>query len=76
VRREMLRLTRDIPGARVLGPAPLPIARVNNTWRYRVTVSCPEGPAIRQAVSTALMNCNNNKNYRGVSLYADYNPLD
>ena len=76
VRAEMLRLIQTVPGARVLGPAPLPVARVNNTWRYRVTVCCPEGAAVRQAVSTALTVCNNNKKYRGVSLYADYNPLD
>lgn len=73
----MLRdMTRDIPGARVLGPAPLYIARVNNAWRYRVTVSCPEGKRVRQAVSQTLMTCNNNKYYRGVSVYADFNPLD
>ncbi|MBR2781152.1 MAG: primosomal protein N' [Eubacteriaceae bacterium] len=76
VRSELMRLTRDIPEARVLGPAPLPVARVNRTWRYRVTLTCPEGKTVRPAVSRALMACNNNKKYRGVSLYADYNPLD
>ncbi len=76
VRGEMIRLTGDIPGARVLGPAPLPIARLNKSWRYRVTVSCPDGKQIREAVSHALIACNNNKKYRGVSLYADYAPLD
>ncbi len=76
VKKEMLRRIRDIPGARVLGPAPLPIARVNNCWRYRVTVACPEGSAIREAVSAALIVCNTNPAYRGVSLFADYNPTD
>jgi primosomal protein N' (replication factor Y) len=76
IRREMLAQTRAIPGARILGPAPLAVARVNNTWRYRVTVSCPAGKAIRAAVSQTLMACNNNKNYRGVSVYADFDPLD
>lgn len=76
VRGEMLRLTADVPGARVLGPAPLPIARVNKLWRYRVTVQCPEDKKVRAAVSWALMACNNNKAYRGVSVYADLDPLD
>ena len=76
VKREMIRLVQDISGARVLGPAPLYIARVNNLWRYRVTVSCPESRSLRRAVGQALVVCNNNRQYSGVSLYADYNPLD
>jgi primosomal protein N' (replication factor Y) len=76
IRREMLSLTRAIPQARILGPAPLTVARVNKTWRYRVTVSCPASKAIRAAVSQTLMVCNNNKKYRGVSVYADFDPLD
>ncbi len=76
VRNAMLRLTRDIPEAKVLGPAPLPVARMGGVWRYRVTVECPEKSPVRDAVRQALMECNNSKIYRGVSLYADYNPLD
>jgi primosomal protein N' (replication factor Y) len=76
IRREMLMQTRAIPQARILGPAPLVVARVNKTWRYRVTVSCPASKAIRAAVSQTLMVCNNNKKYRGVSVYADFDPLD
>ena len=57
-------------------PAPLPVARVNNEWRYRVTVSAPESREVREAVSRALILCNNSKLYRGVSLYADFNPID
>ena len=72
----MLHMTREIPGTRVLGPAPLPIAKVGGVWRYRVTIEAPEKSPIRPAVRHALIECNNNKNYRGVSLYADFNPLD
>lgn len=76
IRNEMLRLSHDIPGIRVLGPAPLPIAKVNNSWRYRVTVCGPESKAVRGAVSQMLVICNTEKQYRGVSVYADFNPLD
>ena len=74
VRDIMRRLTRDMDGAKVLGPAPLPVAKVGGVWRYRVTVSCPEGSPIRSAIGQALVACNNSKIYRGVSLYADYDP--
>lgn len=74
VKRMMLGM--DIPGARVLGPAPMYVARVNNEWRYRVTVNCPESRRAREAVGQALIACNNNARYRGVSLYADLDPLN
>ena len=76
IRAAMLRWTAEIPEVRVLGPAPLPIAKIGGVWRYRVTVEAPEKSPIRAAVRQALLECNNSKNYRGVSLYADYNPLD
>ena len=76
LRDGLSRDVRDIPGARVLGPAPLPIAKVNNSWRYRVTVSCPGSKAVRAAVDRALMVCNDGKRYKGVSVYADFDPLN
>lgn len=76
IKNHMLRLSQDIPDVRVLGPAPLPIAKVNNSWRYRVTVCGPESRTVRAAISDMLVFCNTDKQYRGVSVYADFNPLD
>lgn len=76
MRNELLRLLKDEPHAAVFGPAPLPIARVKNIWRYRVTVRCPENRHIREAISRILIVCNTQKEYRGISVYADFNPLD
>ena len=76
IRDEMVRLTRDMPDAKVLGPAPLPVAKVNNTWRYRVTISCRDSKTIRAAVDRTLTWSNDAKRYKGVSVYADYDPLN
>lgn len=76
IKNRMLCLAQDIPDVRVLGPAPLPIAKVNNSWRYRVTVCGPESRMVRAAVGDMLVFCNTDKQYRGVSVYADFNPLD
>ena len=62
--------------ADVLGPAPLPVVRVNNRFRYRVTVHCRFDREIRRRVSALLTDCNTAKEYRGVSVYADYNPME
>ena len=61
-------------GLRVLGPAPLPVVRVNNRFRYRVTVSASDGAAVRSVISQLLCYCNTAKEFKGVSLYADINP--
>ena len=65
-----------LPDARVLGPAPLPVVKVKDCWRYRVTVSCAANAAVRRNIGAALVACNNDKKYRGVSVFADFNPLD
>ncbi len=76
IRRELLRLTANLADVKVLGPAPLPVARINRSWRYRVTISGPGGKPLRVAVSWVLMNCNDGKKYKKVSIYADFNPLE
>lgn len=60
----------------VLGPAPLPVVRVNNRYRYRVTLHCRFDKEIRTLVSGLLIQCNSAKEYRGVSVFADYNPME
>lgn len=72
----LLRETATLPDTAVLGPAPMPIARLNNTWRYRITVLSAAAASVRPIVSAALLACNNDKKYRGVSVYADFNPLN
>ena len=76
MRAELGRLLRNEPEAKVLGPAPLPVAKVMGAWRYRVTVSCPESRSVRAAIDRALMLFNDTKRYRGVSVYADFDPLN
>ncbi len=76
IRALLVQETADMPGTKVLGPAPLPVARLNKTWRYRVTVTSSQTAAVRRIVAAALLACNNDKKYRGVSVYADFDPLD
>lgn len=60
----------------VLGPAPLPVVRVNNRYRYRVSVHGSCDRELRRLVSGILIHCNTAKEYRGVSVYADINPME
>jgi len=48
-------LVRGIDGTEVLGPAPAPIARVNDEWRYRVAIKVAEGTALRRFLRETLV---------------------
>ncbi|MBQ0134389.1 MAG: primosomal protein N', partial [Clostridiales bacterium] len=60
----------------VLGPAPLSVVRVNRRYRYRVTVACHCDRAVRELVSSLLIHCNTAKEYKGVSVFADMDPME
>lgn len=61
---------------RVLGPAPLPVVKVNNRYRYRVSVSCTADKQIREMISSVLIRCAKSGKYKGVSVFADNDPSD
>ena len=60
----------------ILGPAPLPVVRVNNRYRYRVTLHCTFDKEIRTLISGVLIQCNSEKEFKGISVFADYNPME
>lgn len=68
--------TREQPGVSILGPAPLPVVRVNNRYRYRVNIACQANAGIRRLISSAVVNCAKDKCFRGVSVFADNDPTD
>ncbi len=75
-RDELLDATRSESGVRVLGPAPLSVLRVNNNYRYRVTLCAPPGRGLRRFVADIVARYSSDKQFRGVSVYADTNPSD
>ena len=75
-RDELLAATRSENGVRVLGPAPLSVLRVNNNYRYRVTLCAPPGRGLRRMVADIVARYSSDKQFRGVSVYADTNPSD
>lgn len=74
---DLLRLcAKEIGDTSVLGPAPLAVYRVNNRYRYRVSMLGNHSDAIRRAISSALIECSGDKRFRGVNLFADHDPGD
>ena len=62
--------------ALILGPSPLPVVKVNNRYRYRVTVAAAFGAGIRGLLSQIIVECGTDKRFSDVSVYGDNDPLD
>lgn len=60
----------------ILGPAPASVAKVNNRYRYRVTVSGKNNKELRALLAHLVRSAQQDKENRGVSIFADVNPLD
>lgn len=60
----------------LLGPAPASIAKVNNRYRYRLTLMCENSVEVRRLAAHLLQAAHQDKANRGVSVFADFNPYD
>ena len=61
---------------RLLGPAPAAVAKVNNRYRYRLTLLCQNTKEVRQLIAGLLQAAADDREIRGVSVFADVNPYD
>lgn len=61
---------------RVLGPAPAPITRINNTYHYRLTLCGENSRMLRGLVAFYLQQFPKDKRNKGVFVIADVNSLD
>ena len=57
----------------LLGPAPAPVAKVNDCYRYRLTLRRSCDRALRQLVAFLLRALASDRRFRGLSAYADVN---
>lgn len=71
-----LHSVQTLSDALLLGPSPAPVMKVNNTYRFRLTLMCRNSRTLRQTLAWHLRSFFNDKNNRGVSAFADVNPYD
>ena len=60
----------------ILGPAPAIITKVNNRYRYHLTLTGTSTPEQRRLVAHLLRAVHLDKECKGVSAFADINPMD
>ena len=61
---------------RLLGPAPAPVAKVNNRYRYRLVLHIENTKEIRRLVAHLLRKALSDKQNKHVSFFADFDPQD
>ncbi|MBO4854569.1 MAG: primosomal protein N' [Oscillospiraceae bacterium] len=60
----------------ILGPAPAPVVRVNNRYRYRLTVVGQNSKPLRELIAAFLKEFAGRKENRGMHIFADCNRMD
>ena len=74
--KSLKRYLSDLPSVKVLGPAPAAVAKINNRFRYRITISSKNTKRIRDTISHLIREFSKDKINRGLSIFADVNPSD
>jgi primosomal protein N' (replication factor Y) len=57
----------------LLGPSPAAVSKINNAFRFRLTVNCVNSRTARQLISQTLQLFAKDKRSKGVAAYADIN---
>lgn len=75
--RDLLRHSLDgSQNVDILGPAPYPVVKAAGKYRYRLTIRGGSDVLVRGLVTRLLNYCNREREFRGISVYADRNPLE
>lgn len=62
--------------AQIYGPSPASVFKVNNTYRYRLTLHCANQRPVRQLLAHLLQVFSKDKSNRGVSAFVDINAYE
>lgn len=60
----------------VLGPSPSKISKLNNNYRYGLTVKCKNSKSVRKMLNDILSKIDNIKEFKDVSVSVDLNPYE
>jgi len=72
IRRTLLKHLAELgAGAEIIGPAPAGVVKVNNRYRYQVTIRCKQNKVVRGLVAHILKRVPEMKEYRGVVVHGD-----
>jgi primosomal protein N' (replication factor Y) len=65
-----------LPELSILGPAPEAVARINNRYRYRISLLCENDKKVRETVAHTVREFLKDGKNRGVAVHADIDPFE
>ena len=76
LRQMLARPEYEAGQTQLLGPAPAAITKVNNRYRYRLTLCCENSRPMRQLIAFLLRQFANDRQNRNITVFADVNAYD
>ena len=76
VREQLRKLFIDNSAVEVLGPAPAPVLKLNNRFRYRCVLVGKNNKSTREKINWLLKEFANDRANRGLNIFADCNTLE
>jgi primosomal protein N' (replication factor Y) len=76
IRNALRSYFEDLESIKILGPAPAGVAKVNNRYRYRITLTCRLTRRVRDTVAHVVRLLMKDKQFRGLHAYADADPYE
>jgi primosomal protein N' (replication factor Y) len=70
--RKLEEALKPVPGTRIQGPAPAPMARIKGVYRYQILLRSPHRSALRKAVEGVMVG----RKWRGVEVAVDVDPIN
>ncbi|HEX3576968.1 MAG TPA: primosomal protein N' [Thermoanaerobaculia bacterium] len=70
--RRLEEALQPLPGTRIQGPAPAPMARIKAVYRYQILLRSPHRTALRKAVESVMVG----KKWKGVEVAVDVDPIN
>ena len=74
IRNSLKGYFRDEPDVKILGPAPAPVFKANNKFRYRLLISCINTKKVRETIAHTLREFSRGKFGKKVSIFVDCEP--
>ena len=69
--KNYFRASGELERIKLLGPAPAPVPKVNNRYRYRLLISCENTKQVRETVAHTIREFSRDKMSKGISVFAD-----
>lgn len=76
LRRALQSYFSGLEGIKLLGPAPAAVAKINNRFRYRLSISCKINRRIRDTIAHVVRESAKDRECRGIHVFADIDPYE